>query len=229
MSSGRRSHLRSYRRRAERLGKVEFEVINPDVDMLTPHLDDLFRLEASGWKGRAGSAALSNPHVHRFYCEYAQSAAQSGMLRLFFLRIDGKSIAARMAVEHGGRLWELKIGYDEAWSNCMPGILLTHETLRYAVERGLEAHEFLGQAEAWERHWPTQEDEYVSMRIYPRAPAGQLSLVRDVGQVALRDASKLVQEHLNGAARKVLHGSISACSSLVAMSKARAGRLNLSS
>jgi CelD/BcsL family acetyltransferase involved in cellulose biosynthesis len=151
------------------------------------------------------------------------------MLRLFFLKIDGKRIAARMAVVNGGRLWELKIGYDEAWSNCMPGILLTHETLRWAVESGLEAHEFLGQAEQWERHWPTEEDEYVSMRIYPLAPAGQLSLVRDVGQIALKSAPKLVQEHLSGAARKALDRGAGAYSSLLAVSKAMVRRPNLSS
>jgi CelD/BcsL family acetyltransferase involved in cellulose biosynthesis len=229
LSSGRRSHLRGYRRRAERLGKVEFEAISPEAGALGPHLEDLFRLEASGWKGRAGSAALSNPHIHRFYCEYAEAAARIGMLRLFFLKIDGKRIAARMAVVNGGRLWELKIGYDEAWSNCMPGILLTHETLRWAVESGLEAHEFLGQAEQWERHWPTEEDEYVSMRIYPLAPAGQLSLVRDVGQIALKSAPKLVQEHLSGAARKALDRGAGAYSSLLAVSKAMVRRPNLSS
>ena len=229
LSSGRRSHLRGYRRRAERLGKVEFEVIGPEAGDFAPHLEDLFRLEASGWKGRAGTAVLSNPHVHRLYCEYAKATAQLGMLRLFFLKIDGKRIAARMAVVNGRRLWELKIAYDEAWSSCTPGILLTHETLRWAVESGLEAHEFLGQAEQWERHWPTEEDEYVSMRIYPLAPVGQLSLVRDIGQIALRSAPKLVQEHLSGAARKALQHGIGAYSSVLAASKAMTRRPNLSS
>jgi len=227
MSSGRRSHLRGYLRRAERLGKVEFEAVTPEVDQIALCLDDLFRLEASGWKGRAGTDALSNPHVHRFYCEYARSAAQVGILRFFFMKIDGKTIAARMAVEHGNRLWELRIAYDEACGSCMPGILLTHETLRYAVERGLDAHEFLGQAEAWERHWPTQEDEYISMRIYPLAPAGQLSLMRDVGQIVLKNGPRLVQEHLNSATQKVLHSSASAYSSLIAASKVRASRPDL--
>jgi CelD/BcsL family acetyltransferase involved in cellulose biosynthesis len=206
LSPGRRSHLRGYRRKAEKLGKVEFSVVHPEADTLTPLLEEFFRLEASGWKGRTGTAALSNPHVHRCYCDYAHSAAQLGMLRLFFLKIDGKTIAGRIAVEHGQRLWELKIAYDEAYSKCMPGILLTHETLRYAVERGLQAHEFLGQAEAWERHWPCEEDEYVSMRVYPFSLTGQLSLAKDVYQLALRQVPKVVQERLDSVSGKVLSG-----------------------
>jgi CelD/BcsL family acetyltransferase involved in cellulose biosynthesis len=196
------------------LGKVEFEVLHPDVGTFTPYLEEFFRIEASGWKGRAGTAALCNPHAHQCYCDYARSATQLGTLRLFFLKIDGKAIAGRIAVEHGKRLWELKIAYDEAYSKCMPGIILTHETLRYAVERGLEAYEFLGQAEAWERHWPCEEDEYVSMRVYPFTLIGQLSLAQDVYQLALREGGKVVQGHLNRVRAKALTG-IGALSSVL--------------
>jgi CelD/BcsL family acetyltransferase involved in cellulose biosynthesis len=228
MSSGRRSHLRGYRRKAEKLGKVEFDAIHPDVDTLEPLLEDFFRIEASGWKGRAGTAALLHPRVHQCYCDYARSAAQLGTLRLFFLKIDGKPIAGRIAVEHGKRLWELKIAYDEAYGKCMPGIILTHETLRYAVERGLEAHEFLGQAEAWERHWPCEEDEYVSMRVYPFSLTGQLSLVQDVCQLALREAPKLAQDRLNRVKAKALSG-IGELPSFLPWLRSRDGRQNLSS
>jgi hypothetical protein len=170
ISSGRRSDLRCYRRRAEKLGKVEFEVVQPEVGTLTPHLEELFRVEASGWKGREGSAILYQPPILRFYTEYAQSAAETGSLRLFFLRVGGKTVAARMGVEHGNRLWDLRLGYDEAFCRCAPGVLLTHETLRYAIERGLEAHEFLGRRKPGRRHWPCEEDEYISMRVI-RSPS----------------------------------------------------------
>jgi CelD/BcsL family acetyltransferase involved in cellulose biosynthesis len=220
ISSGRRSDLRCYRRRAEKLGKVEFDVVQPEVGTLTSHLEELFRVEASGWKGRQGSAILYQPPILRFYTEYAQSAAETGSLRLFFLRVGGKTVAARMGVEHGNRLWDLRLGYDEAFCRCAPGVLLTHETLRYAIERGLEAHEFLGQAEAWERLWPCEEDEYISMRVYPFALTGQLSLAQDVYQLALREVPKAVQGHLNRVREKALSG-ISALPSF--LPRARSG------
>jgi CelD/BcsL family acetyltransferase involved in cellulose biosynthesis len=207
---------------------VEFDVVHPDVDTLTPLLEDFFRIEASGWKGRAGTAALLHPRVHRFYCDYARSAARQGMLRFFFLKIDGKTVAARMALEYGKRLWDLKIAYDEAYRECVPGILLTHETLRYSLERGLEAQEFLGQAEAWERHWPCEEDEYVSMRVYPFSLTGQLSLAQDVYQLALREVPNAAQEHLRGMRRKASSG-IGAFASFPLGPGSRAGRGNLPS
>ncbi len=197
MSSGRRSDLRRYRRRAEEIGKVECEIVRPDRETLLPHLQELFRIEASGWKGRSGSAILTSPSNLRFVNHYAASAAELGTLRLFFLRIGGAVVAARMAVEHGKRLWDMRVAYDEAWSRCAPGVLLTHETLRYAVDCGLEAYEFLGRAEAWERHWPCEEDRYVSMRVYPASARGQISLLQDGGRLATRKTARLVKQYLN--------------------------------
>ncbi len=204
MSSGRRSDLRGYRRRAERLGEVEFEVVEPKAGTLTRHLEELYRVEASGWKGREGSAILCQPHIFQFYTKYAHSAAEAGMLRLFFLRIAGKTVAARMAVEHSNRLWDLRLGYDETFSRCAPGVLLTHETLRYAVECGLDAYEFLGRAEAWEKHWPCEEEQYASMRVYPLSLKGQLSLVQDGCLLISMKTSSVIQAHLNKATAKVL-------------------------
>jgi CelD/BcsL family acetyltransferase involved in cellulose biosynthesis len=199
MSSGRRSDLRTYRRRAEQLGKVEFAIVHPEASTLDAHLEELFRIEASGWKGQEGSAILCQPHIRRFYTNYAQSATAAGMLRLFFLNIGGKSVAARMAVEHNKRLWDLRMGYDETFSRCAPGVLLTHETLRYAVDCGLEAYEFLGRAEAWERHWPCQEEHYASMRVYPFSLQGQLALVQDGCQLVTREASRAAQNYVSRA------------------------------
>lgn len=204
MSSGRRSDLRRYRRRAESLGEVTFEVVHPDVHTLSQPMEELLRIEASGWKGQSRTAILSQPHVRDFYERYARSAAEQGSLRFFFLRIDGRTIAARMAVEHSGRLWDLRLGCDESWSRCAPGVLLTQETLRYAVDRGLDAYEFLGSAEAWERHWPCDEDHYVSFRTYPYSFKGQFAFVQDGCRVAYRKATSAMQAGFDWVMRKMV-------------------------
>src|SRR5688500_13837411 len=76
ISPGRRSDLRRYWRRAERVGQVEFQVVHPDKDTLIRHLMEVFRVEASGWKGRNGSAILLNPSMERFYNHYARTATE---------------------------------------------------------------------------------------------------------------------------------------------------------
>jgi CelD/BcsL family acetyltransferase involved in cellulose biosynthesis len=195
MSAKRRSDLRRYHRRAERHGEVVFEAVSPDVDTLSPHLEELFRLEAAGWKGRSGTAILSSKAKARFYHRYATTAAEAGMLRMFRLKIGGKTAATRMAVVHGGRMWDLRIAYDEALSECAPGILLTHESMRQAVGEGLEAYEFLGKAEDWERLWPCQEHHYRSVKVYPCSVSGGLSVVQDGCRSAAKRMSYIIQKY----------------------------------
>ena len=188
------SKLRRCWRRAERLGEVELEVVRPNRDTLVPPLAEFFRVEASGWKGRGGSAILSSPPLFHFFSQYAQAATQEGLLRFLFFKIGGETAAARMAVECGDCLWGLKIGYDEAFGRCAPGILLTHETLRYANDCGLKAYAFLGREEPWENVWNTRytaTHNYVSLKAYPLSVTGSLSFFQDGYRFALRRAHNL--------------------------------------
>ena len=103
-------------------------------------------------------------------------------------RIDDAAAAARMTVEFGERLWELKIGYDERWAKCSPGIILMHETLRYACEKQLKGYEFLGHFEPWQQRWPLQTTHHATVGFYPFALAGGLSFSYDVCRLAGRKA-----------------------------------------
>jgi CelD/BcsL family acetyltransferase involved in cellulose biosynthesis len=84
------------------------------------------------------------PGEERFLTLYARAAARLGLLRFYFLRINGAAAAATTMVDHGNRLWGLKLGYDERFRRVSPGILLAYEILRHAFECGnYEALEFL--------------------------------------------------------------------------------------
>jgi CelD/BcsL family acetyltransferase involved in cellulose biosynthesis len=186
MSSSRRYNLRRKYKLAEKSGPVEVEIISPTPANLTPYLDEVFRVEAAGWKGRNDSSILSTPWLKRFLESYSLATARLGLLRLYFFRVNCKAIAVRLAVEYARRIWELKIGYDEAWAKCSPGILLTHETLRHTFEQGLEAYEFLGIDAAWEHLWTDHTHAYVFPRFYPYSGRGMLGLGTDVPRFVFR-------------------------------------------
>lgn len=194
MSSGRRSYIRRKWRRAERMGDVRFEALAPDEHAAVPALQEAYAVEAKSWKARNGSAILMTPHFKRFFTQYGRSLARLGMLRLYVLRIGGEAVAVRIAVQHANRLWELKIGYDERYRECSPGILLTHETLRHACGRGLSAFEFLGQAEDWEHAWTEQVRHYTSLTLHPMSLEGGLSLAQDL----MRGTAKTILKVLRG-------------------------------
>ena len=180
MSGKHRKYIRWAQKVAAREGPVRFEVVSPNEASLHGHLEEAFRVEAAGWKGRAGTAILSDPRTKRFWTEFSHTAARLGFLRLFFLRIGDTTAAVRIAAEYAGRLWDWKIGYDERWAKYSPGILLTHETLRYASEQKLVGLEFLGQAERWQHRWPIELLQRTTIRFYPVSIDGGRALGADM-------------------------------------------------
>jgi CelD/BcsL family acetyltransferase involved in cellulose biosynthesis len=179
LSASRRTALRRARRRAEQEGALAVDVVAPGPDTAGEQLDRLVQVEAKGWKGRAGTALFHDTALRRFFSSYAGRAAELGTLRMSFLRIGEATAAAQLAVEVGDRLWVLKIGYDEAWSRVSPGVLLTHETIRWAVGRELAAYEFLGGEAPWITAWTSEVVPHRTVRVYPRSAAGLAGLAAD--------------------------------------------------
>jgi CelD/BcsL family acetyltransferase involved in cellulose biosynthesis len=166
-SSRRRSDFRRARRRAEALGTVDTEVRSPGPDEAIPLFEEAVAVEAASWKGEGGTALARSPAKLAFYRAWVVAAAREGVLRVCFLRIDGKAAAMQLAAESGGRFWLLKIGYDEQFARASPGQLLMLDTLRDAAGRGLRSYEFLGTVAPWTEVWTDRVRECVSVRAYP--------------------------------------------------------------
>ena len=186
MSSRRRYDLRRARRRAEEKGKITVEIFCPSIEGLETHLERAFHIEAAGWKGEKGSALLTNQKLGHFFRTYSTLACKKGALRLCFLYVDGEAVAMQLGVVHSNRFWVLKIGYDEKWARCSPGIQLTHETIRYAFENGLRSYEFLGSDEPWLYAWPVDLRNYISTGVYPVTFHGLLGLGLDGSGFVMR-------------------------------------------
>lgn len=181
LSPQRRYDIKRARGRAEVAGEVSVVVFCPEPDELVRHLKIAFRIEASGWKGIKGSSLMSNKEIGNFFSIYAARASKEKILRLCFLSVGEKAIAMQIGVEFADRLWVLKIGYDELWSRCSPGMLLTMEAIRYAFTKGLKSYEFLGSDEPWLRTWTGEKREFTSIGVYPFAPIGLFSFGVDAG------------------------------------------------
>lgn len=178
-NAGRRSDFRRAQRKAAEQGELSFEVLAPTPAELEPLLADAYRVEAACWKGAEQSALACDAKRGEFYRHYTVAAAERGILRLCFMRVDGQAVAMQLAIECGNRFWLLKIGYDETFARCSPGTLLMLHTLRYAAERGLAAYEFLGASQPWTQMWTETQQQCVSVRTYPQSPSALATLFCD--------------------------------------------------
>ncbi|MGA3040919.1 MAG: GNAT family N-acetyltransferase [Bryobacteraceae bacterium] len=186
LEAGRRSDLRRARRHAEKMGAVETAIINPTLAQLPQLVAEAFQVEAAGWKGAQGTALAADAVRGAFFRRYAEHACAKGILRLCMLRIGGQPAAAQIAIESGSRFDLLRAGYDERFSRCSPGMLLTAESIRYAAGRGLRTYEFNGSVEPWTKIWTRHEHACCSLRAYPFSPRGACALWTDGWRAALR-------------------------------------------
>jgi len=191
MSSKQRSELRRRRKKLEELGDVAFEASAPTESDFQAPLEAFFAVEGTGWKRRNGTALVQDPQARAMFEAYARQAARQGRLRLFFLRLDGRVVAGQLHVQFEDRLWALKIGFDETLAKHAPGALLTHEVLRYGCDHDLKAFEHLGGAEEWQRRWPTEEQRYSTLRLYPLSASGGAALTADTLDFVRRRARRM--------------------------------------
>jgi CelD/BcsL family acetyltransferase involved in cellulose biosynthesis len=200
LNAGRRSDLRRACRLAQAQGAVRFACEVPDASSLAPLLTRVFEVEAKNWKGRAGSAMLLTPAIQEFYRRYAAYACQKGALRILTLSIGGELAAVQLGVIFNNRFWLLKMGYDETYARCSPGLLLMVESLRWAAGAELEVFEMMGQQEPWNRVWTDRSHKSASIRIYAPGVAGVLSFAAEASVAAQRKAVTWVEARKKRAA-----------------------------
>lgn len=145
-----RSQLRQVRRHLEekpslRLRRIE--VLDRDA------LQRFYELEASGWKGREGSAILSHPNTHQFYDEIAEAAATSQYFCLYLLEWDGQVLAGHFGLAHNGRYYSPKVAYDETLKQFAPGHLIVAEILNDCAKRGIREIDITGPSDEWKMKW----------------------------------------------------------------------------
>lgn len=188
MSAKRRSSLRRLDNRLRDAGAVSFEIHDgrQDLDAL---LAEGFRLEGRPWKLAAGSAILSDPSTTRFYTEVARWAAETGILRLAFLKLDGHPIAFSYTLQDGGRMYGVKLGMDDDFGKLSPGTVLTRQLVEYAFDQpDVTQFDLLGQNDGHKADISTGTREQVRLQLFPAGPRGQLQRAAVLRADELRSA-----------------------------------------
>ncbi len=193
LNSGRRSDLRRARRNAEKVGPVSAEIIAPEPERLSVLVDEAFRVEAAGWKGAEGTALAKDPIRGTFFRRYLDLACRKGTLRIGFLRIGDRSVAAQIAIDNGQRFCLLRAGYDEEFARFSPGMLLTRETIAFAVRQKLQSYEFNGTVEPWTKIWTGHERPCCRIRAYPFSTKGLSKLASDTCSSTLSRVRKICE------------------------------------
>jgi CelD/BcsL family acetyltransferase involved in cellulose biosynthesis len=196
ISKKTRKEIERRRRRLTELGDLTLDVSNGRTD-LERTLHEGLQVEASGRKGRMGTAINMDRDTLTFYEDVCRWAADEGTLRLCSLRLAGRTIAFDLSLQDGDSHYLVKTGYDEEFSRYGPGMLLRHEMLAKAFAEDLTTYEFLGSDAPWKREWTRTTRHRVTVRAF--AP--------NVGGITRWSAARYgapAARHLRRAARNML-------------------------
>jgi CelD/BcsL family acetyltransferase involved in cellulose biosynthesis len=159
-----RRNLKRFRKKLESQGPVSTE-LRRGSPAGEEFLRTFIALEASGWKGRNGTAMADNPSAIAFYGTLAERLGPQESFEWYVIRVRDQVIAAQMCIRCGGSLMLAKIAFDEAYSDCRPGHLLTGEVIKDAFARPEIAEiNHLSNAD-WEGYWRMSYDEYVDIQL----------------------------------------------------------------
>lgn len=121
-NSNMKNNVRRWQAKLESHGKVRTVRLAAGDDVAA-WLDEFIRLEASGWKGKKGSALACREDDRRFVAAVFPEAFRRGRLIITGLDLDGRPLARHTLFASGEGAFTFKIAYDEGFAAASPGIL----------------------------------------------------------------------------------------------------------
>lgn len=195
-------HARLGRKRHKEISRLRRRLVHEFGAAITPlarpddlerELDAVFGLEASGWKGRRGTAILTDPSTAQFYRNLSAALASRDELRISTIVVGGRTIAFDLGIISHGRAWLLKGSYDESFRRCSPGNVLLLDEVEHAFELGLAAIELLGSSEEYKLRFSNEARAHCTVHSYRRTPPA-------LARVAYRRA---LRPHLRAVHRRI--------------------------
>ena len=123
LSASTRKKLRQHRRRLARQGTLQYRVAR-EPEAVREAFDEFMRIEASGWKGRHGTALVDNAHDAAFARQMVSALAMRGDAAVHGLYLDDRAVSMQVVLHSGPAAFTWKTAYDEKLHEFSPGMLL---------------------------------------------------------------------------------------------------------
>jgi CelD/BcsL family acetyltransferase involved in cellulose biosynthesis len=205
-----RSQIGRKERNLRRLHDVDFCLAN-DPAGFPAAMETFFRLHHARWNDDRHSSSLTSENAQAHHADFAAMALGRGWLRLWFLMVDGREVAAWYGWRIGHRYCYFNAGWDPAWSHASVGLVLLAHTVRSAIGEGATEYNLLLGDEPYKARFATARLPIETVVLAPPASPGQLIIHVNMGirrlarvlppslRARLRSAVAPVTDHLLGA------------------------------
>jgi CelD/BcsL family acetyltransferase involved in cellulose biosynthesis len=161
-----RQQVRRFPRKLSELGTVSYRLAT-DPERLPRDLDILFHLHRQRWGNDATAFLLAAP----FHRDFAAQALQQGWLRLWFLEIDGKPVAALYGFRFAGAESAYQSGRDPALGQQPVGFVLLAHAVRDALTDGMYEFRLLRGGAPYKERFATSDPGLETYGLPRGAPA----------------------------------------------------------
>jgi CelD/BcsL family acetyltransferase involved in cellulose biosynthesis len=122
--------LRRQRNRLAEHGEVIFTIATLPSE-IKHDLGIFLNLEASGWKAKRGTALAQDDGDAAFVRRAVHDTAARGNCEIVTLHAGDTPVASGIVLRHLDRAFYFKLGVDERFAKCSPGVQLTLELTRH--------------------------------------------------------------------------------------------------
>ena len=176
-SKRQRANLRNARSRIQGAGGTQVELATAET--LPDFLNDLFRLHTRRWDLAGEPGVLAEPEVKAFHRMSALCLIARGLLRVYRLRLQQRTIAVLYSLFEHGTVFCYLQGYDPEFACLSPGTHLLFSVMEDAVRLNMRKFDFLRGHESYKQHWRAEPEITYRIRL-PRLEGSNRDLIEAV-------------------------------------------------
>ncbi len=113
---------------------------------------------------RRGSAFRAK-QVLSFHTDLVPVLFPQGLLKMFYVKLNGKIESCLYAYAHNGCVYFYQSGFSPSYDKYSLGSVTLLEAIRSSIESGYREFDFLNGQEPYKYHWAREERETVSLTI----------------------------------------------------------------
>jgi CelD/BcsL family acetyltransferase involved in cellulose biosynthesis len=148
LSAKQRHEVRRKLRRLNEEGTIEYRFIS-DGAALSAAMDIFFIMFV---ESRQDKANFMTEKMALFFRQLAETMAQTGLLKLGVLELDGRPLAEIMCFDYNGCIYLYNSGYDPNYVALSAGLLSKVLAIKDSIEKGRKKFDFLKGAETYKYH-----------------------------------------------------------------------------
>jgi CelD/BcsL family acetyltransferase involved in cellulose biosynthesis len=173
LSKSRRGGVRTLEKRHFETGRAMLRTAQSGVEVARG-LAILHELHQRRRASLGDAGCFASPRFARFLAEAAERFHELGQLRLQWLELDGRPVAAEFDLNSADTIYHYQSGIDPDAMQDKPGWLVQIGALRTAIEEGFRWFDFLRGDEPYKSWWRAERRSLFEVRIVARRRSARL-------------------------------------------------------